>query len=93
MPQTVRLTITSELEKALAILHQSTLGTLNTTELIKLAIGELARIKEKEMNPNQLDQLSAQLFATWAQEDGSQLVENIAQPEKLQPFSLETTDV
>ena len=47
MSQTVRLTITSDIEKALEVLNRSTFGTLNTTELIKFAIGELARIKEE----------------------------------------------
>ena len=45
MAQTIRLTITPDLEKALLILHQSTLGTLNTTELIKMAVGGYAQLK------------------------------------------------
>ncbi len=45
MPQTIRITITPDLEKALQILRQSTLGTLNTTELIKMAVGAFANKK------------------------------------------------
>ena len=48
MAQTIRITITPDVEKALQILRQSTLGTLNTTELIKLAIGSFAKIKADE---------------------------------------------
>ena len=46
MAQNIRITITPDLERALQILRQSTLGTLNTTELIKMAVGSLAQIKK-----------------------------------------------
>ncbi|KKQ74431.1 MAG: hypothetical protein US96_C0032G0010 [Candidatus Woesebacteria bacterium GW2011_GWB1_38_5b] len=81
MPQTIRLTITSDLEKALNILHQSTLGTLNTTELIKMAVGGYAQIKKRGLVPDEMDRISARLFYEWAKEDG------IAHPEKLKPFN------
>ncbi len=84
MPQTIRLTITSDLEKALNILHQSTLGTLNTTELIKMAVGGYAQIKKRGLVPDEMDRISARLFYEWAKEDG---VDNIAHPEKLKPFN------
>lgn len=45
MAQTIRITITPDVEKALQILRQTTLGTLNTTELIKMAIGSFAKMK------------------------------------------------
>lgn len=86
MSQTIRLTITPDLEKALAVLHLSTLGTLNSTELIKMAVGGFARIKELEMSPQQLDQISAQQFYQWAKEDGSLEVDNISPNAKLKPF-------
>ena len=86
MTQTVRLTITPELENALQILHKSTSGTLNTTELIKLAIGELAQIKAAEMTPEELDKVSARLFYEWAKEDGTLEVDNISPTAKLKPF-------
>ena len=53
MPQTVRITLNKDLEKSLNILRQYTSGSLNNTELIKLAIGSYARIKELEMNSYQ----------------------------------------
>ncbi|MBI4079273.1 MAG: hypothetical protein HY429_03170 [Candidatus Levybacteria bacterium] len=91
MAQTIRITITPEIEKALQVLRRATMGTLNTTELIKMSVGELAKIKtadkEKEdLSPDELDALSARLFYEWAKEDGSLDVDNIAHPEKLKPF-------
>ena len=92
MAQTVRLTITTELQNALNILKQSTTGTLNTTELIKLAVGELAQIKKEkkaessDITPQELDKISARLFYEWAKEDGTLGIDNIAHPEKLKPF-------
>lgn len=91
MVQTIRLTITPELEKALQILRQATLGTLNTTELIKMAIGSFARMKARvkeneDISPEDWDRMSAKLFYEWAKEDGSLEVDNIAHPEKLRPF-------
>lgn len=92
MAQTVRITLTPELEKALSILRRSTTGTLNSTELIKLAVGELAQIKKikkaenDELTPDEMDKISARLFYEWAKEDGTLDVDNIAHPEKLKPF-------
>lgn len=99
MAHTVRLTITPDLEHALQILHKSTVGTLNTTELIKMAIGEVAKRKEsllsenvnndltyEDISPNECDRLSAKQFYEWAKEDGTLEVNNIAYPEKLKPF-------
>ena len=92
MAQTIRLTITPELEKALQILRQSTSGTLNTTELIKMAVGRFARLKavrkeDTDISPEEWDRMSARLFYEWAEEDGSLEVDNIAHPEKLKPFT------
>lgn len=89
MARTIRLTITSDLEKALDVLRQSTLGTLNTTELIKMAIGAFARQKEEkiaEMTPSEMDEVSASLFYQWAKEDGSLDDDNILHPEKFKPY-------
>ena len=91
MAQTIRLTITPEIEKALQILRRATMGTLNTTALIKMAVGGFAKIKtankeDQEMSPDELDTLSARLFYEWAKEDGTLDVDNIAHPEKLKPF-------
>jgi hypothetical protein len=86
MAQTIRLTITPDLEKALQILRQSTLGTLNTTELIKMAVGSFAQMKTNELTPTELDSLSSQLFSKWAKEDETLDINNIAHPEKLKPF-------
>jgi hypothetical protein len=91
MAQTIRLTITPELEKALTILRQATLGTLNTTELIKLAVGSLARQKAEEGSDEaaevaKLNKISAQLFYQWAKEDGTLDVDNISHKAKLKPF-------
>jgi hypothetical protein len=93
MTQTIRLTITPDLERAITILRRSTTGTLNTTELIKLAVGELAQLKKRqlveldEVTPQEMDKVGARLFFEWAKEDGSLNVENIAHPEKLKPYS------
>lgn len=103
MAQTVRLTITQDLEKALRILHESTMGTLNTTELIKMAIGEEAKRKEllaagitskvephEDISPKEMDIFSAKLFYQWAKEDGSLEVDNISPDAKLKPFVSES---
>ena len=93
MAQTIRITVTPDVEKALQILRQSTLGTLNTTELIKMAIGSFAQIKKTEgmaMTPKEIDIVSSQLFHNWAKEDETMDVDNIAHPEKLKPFSPKT---
>ncbi len=87
MSQTIRLTVTPDLEKALQILRQSTLGTLNTTELIKMAVGTFAQSKNTEMNPNEMDIVSSQLFYEWSKMDKTLNVNNIAHPEKLKPFT------
>lgn len=90
MAQSIRLTVTPDLERALQILRQSTLGTLNTTELIKMAVGSLAQIKkmkEVDMTPQEMNTISSRLFQDWAREDETIDVENIAHPEKLKPFS------
>lgn len=99
MAQTIRLTITPEIEKALQTLRHATMGTLNTTELIKMALGEAARKKEvrlaqgdhatsadEEISPEEWDRISARQFYEWAKEDGGLEVDNIAHPEKLKPF-------
>ncbi len=91
MAQTIRITITPDVEKALQILSQSTLGTLNTTELIKMAVGGFAKIKATDMShddilPDEWDLLSARMFYEWAKEDGSLEVNNISPNAKLKPF-------
>jgi hypothetical protein len=86
MAQTVRITITPDVEHALQILHKSTSGTLNATELIKMAIGELAQIKAADMSPDEMDRISARLFYEWAKEDGTLNVDNISPNAKLKPF-------
>ncbi len=86
MAQTIRITITSDIEKALQVLRQSTLGTLNTTELIKMAIGGFANIKTAETSPDEMDVISSRMFYEWAKEDKTLSVDNIAHPEKLKPF-------
>ncbi|MBI4096560.1 MAG: hypothetical protein HY425_02460 [Candidatus Levybacteria bacterium] len=86
MPQTIRITITPDVENALKILRQSTLGTLNTTELIKMAIGGFAKIKAVETNPDEMDTISSRMFYEWAKEDETLDTDNIAHPEKLKPF-------
>lgn len=86
MPQTIRLTITPDLERALEVLRRSMLGTLNSTELIKMAVGGFARIKESEMSPQELDQISARQFYQWAKEDGTLEDDNISPNAKLKPY-------
>lgn len=78
MAHSIRITVTPDMEKALGILRQSTTGTLNTSELIKLAVGELAQLKKVKM-----DKISARLFYEWAKEEGTLEVDNIAHPEKI----------
>lgn len=81
--------ITPELETALSILRRSTSGTLNTTELIKLSVGELAQIKRtqsNEMTPEEMNVIGARQFYEWAKEDGSLEVDNISPSAKLKPF-------
>jgi hypothetical protein len=87
MAQTIRITITPEVEKALQILRKSTLGTLNTTELIKMAIGGYAKIKVIETSPDEMDAISSRMFYEWSKEDNTLDVDNIAHPEKLKPFT------
>lgn len=100
MAQSIRITITPDLEKALQVLRQSTLGTLNTTELIKMAVGAFAQSKKndiayKNSNSNkaevdevaEMNAISAQSFYEWAKEDDTLTVNNIAHPEKLKPFT------
>jgi hypothetical protein len=93
MPQNVRITITPEMEKALNILRHSTTGTLNTTELIKLAIGELAQLKKSKTNdrheditPQEMDKIGARLFYEWAKEDNTIDDDNISPNARLKPF-------
>lgn len=91
MAQTIRLTVTPDMEKALQILRQSTLGTLNTTELIKMAVGSFAKMKAgdisgKDITPQEQDYISAKQFYEWAKEDGSLEVNNISDHAKLKPF-------
>jgi hypothetical protein len=86
MAQTIRLTITQDMEKALQILRKSTMGTLNTTELIKMAVGSFAKMKDSDLGPNEMDALSSQLFYEWSKDDETQTINNIAHPEKLKPF-------
>jgi len=89
MAQTIRLTVTPDLEKALQTLRQTTMGTLNTTELIKMAIGGFAQMKkaDAEMTPHEMDVMSSVLFQEWSKEEGIQDKNNIAHPEKLKPFT------
>jgi len=91
MSQTIRITITPDLEKALQILRQSTLGTLNNTELIKMAIGGFAKMKAsdksgQDISAQEWDLMSAKLFYDWAKEDGSLEVDNISPNAKLKSF-------
>ena len=90
MAQNIRITITPDLERALQILRQSTLGTLNTTELIKMAVGSFAQIKklkESDVTPQEMDAMSSRLFYDWAKEDKTINIENIDHPKKLKPFT------
>lgn len=95
MAQTVRLTITPDLENALQILHRSTMGTLNTTELIKMAIGGFAQVKQTEateipdISPKEMDAISTRSFYEWAKEDGTLHINNISPLAKLKPFTPE----
>ena len=90
MAQTIRLTITPDLEKAINILRRSTTGTLNTTELIKLAVGELAQLKRQqkpdEITPQEMDRLGSRLFYEWAKEDNTLNEDNISPNVKIKPF-------
>ena len=93
MPQNIRITITPDLEKALNILRQSTSGTLNTTELIKLAVGELAQLKrtkitnpQNDITPQEMDKISAHLVYKWAKEDNTLNDDLISPNAKLKPF-------
>ena len=93
MPQNIRITITPDLERALNILRQSTTGTLNTTELIKLAVGELAQLKRAKITglhdaitPQEMDKISARLFYEWSKEDNTLDDDNISPNAKLKPF-------
>ncbi|HWY79583.1 MAG TPA: hypothetical protein VNW29_04445 [Candidatus Sulfotelmatobacter sp.] len=93
MSQNIRITITPDLERALNILRQSTTGTLNTTELIKLAVGELAQLKKAkitdlhdEITPQEMDNLSAHLFYEWAKEDNTLDDDNISPNATVKPF-------
>src|SRR5438309_1101490 len=92
MAQNIRITITPDLERALNILRRSTTGTLNTTELIKLAVGELAQLKKpkisdpEEISPAEMDRIGARLFHEWAKEDNTLRDDNISPNAKLKPF-------
>lgn len=90
MAQTIRLTVTPDLEKAIDILRRSTTGTLNTTELIKLAVGELAQLKRRqkpdEITPQEMDRLGSRLFYEWAKEDNTLNEDNISPNVKIKPF-------
>ena len=87
MAQTIRITITPDIEKALQILRHSTLGTLNTTELIKMAVGSFAKMRAVETSSSEMDKISSRMFYDWAKEDKTLDVDNIAHPEKLRPFT------
>ena len=92
MSQTIRISITPDLEKALQILRKSTLGTLNTTELIKMAVGSFAKMKaadNSEISNDDWNRMSARQFYGWAKEDGTLEVDNIAPNAKLKPFTPE----
>ncbi len=95
MPQNIRITITPDMERALTILRQSTTGTLNTTELIKLAVGELAQLKRRQLvEPDEIilqemDKISARLFYEWAKEDKTLNEDNFSPDAKLKPFNPE----
>lgn len=70
MAQSIRLTVTPNLEKALHILRQSTLGTLNTTELIKMAVGGFAQTKMTSNSALQeINHLATHSVYQWAKED------------------------
>jgi hypothetical protein len=86
MAQTIRLTVTPDLEKALQILRESTLGVLNTTEIVKMAIGSFASMKNEAANPHDMDKVSTQLFHDWSRDDETLNVNNIAHLNKLRPY-------
>jgi hypothetical protein len=92
MAQNIRITITPDLERALNILRQSTTGTLNTTELIKLAVGELAQLKKikitdpDDVTTQELNKIGASLFYRWAKEDDTLKRDNISPNVELKPF-------
>lgn len=91
MTQTIRITVTPDLEKALQILRQSTLGTLNTTELIKMAVGSFANTKKSEISLSEKEVqeenlMSAYQFYQWAKEDGTLEDDNISPNAKLKPY-------
>ncbi|HSW97109.1 MAG TPA: hypothetical protein VLF89_04765 [Candidatus Saccharimonadales bacterium] len=87
MAQTIRITVTPDVEKALKILRQSTLGTLNTTELIKMAIGGFARMKSSTTPEiDEMNRMAAHSFYQWAKEDNTVDVDNISPKAKLTPF-------
>lgn len=91
MAQSIRITITPDLEKALQILRQSTLGTLNTTELIKMAVGAFANSKKSEVSltdqeVKEMDFISAHQFYQGAKEDGTLDDDNISPNAKLKPY-------
>ena len=89
MPQTIRLTITPDIQKALDVLRQSTMGTLNTTELIKMAVGGYAQDQggDFDLDANEESEIASQLFYQWAKEDMSLNVSNIKTPEKLKIYN------
>ena len=91
MAQTVRITLTQDITKALEVLRQSTLGTLNNTELIKMAVGALASSKKSEASLEEKEikeenRMSIHQFYQWAKEDGTLEVDNISSKAKLKPF-------
>jgi|SRR5579871_40371 len=95
MAQNIRITITPDLENALNILRKSTTGTLNTTELIKLAVGELAQIKKTriaesdDITPNEMNKIGGRLFYEWAKEDNTLKDDNISTSAKIKAFVAE----
>lgn len=95
MAQHIRITITPDLENALNILRRSTTGTLNTTELIKLAVGELAQLKRAratesdEISPVEMNTIGARLFYEWAKEDNTLKDDNISSTVKIKAFVAE----
>lgn len=89
MAQTIRLTITTDMEKALNVLRETTMGTLTTAELIKMAVGSFAKIKKRkqeDLTPEEMDSIAMRTFYEWAKEDGTLEIDNIAHPEKLKPY-------
>lgn len=92
MAQNIRITITPDLQNALNILRKATTGTLNSTELIKLAVGELAQLKKArlavsdDIAPAEMDKIGAHLFYEWAKEDNTLMDDNLSASVKLRPF-------